>query len=187
MRQRAVIRHRAVTRHLRIRSARCLSIVVAAALLVVAGCSRKPESKTDAPLTFEKLPDTTGLSVGPDVLVDLVPYRMDNGALRVRGRLRLPDSTMVRIAIKQPGGNVAVAMAQVFVIGEQFDSPPMLGDRGPLPKARYVIELLSHFDADWQPASVVRELGNGATLRGPGITRARNGDAALFLTRETRL
>ncbi|MEQ1834733.1 MAG: hypothetical protein ABL977_16935 [Candidatus Eisenbacteria bacterium] len=163
------------------------SFLIAGALLALAGCSRRQESKTDAPLTFEKQPDTTGLSAGADVLVELVPYRMDNGAVRVRGRLRLPDSTMVRIAFKQPGGTVAVAMAQVFVIGGQFDTPPLLGDRGPLPKADYRIELLSHFDADWQPASVVRELGNGAALRGPGITRARNGDAALFLTRETHL
>lgn len=160
-------------------------VTCAVGMSTLAGCSR--EKPADAPLSFETPPDTSGLTSGADLLEQFEPYRMDNGALRVRGRLRLPDSTMVRIAVKKPGGTVAVAMAQVFVIGGQFDSPPMLGEHGPLPRARYRVELLSHFDADWQPASVVRAIGNGTALRGPGITRARNGDAALFLTRESSL
>lgn len=162
-----------------------LLIACTAGVVALAGCSRKTQD--EPPLTFEKLPDTTGLSAGADILEQFEPYRMSNGALRVRGHLRLPDSTKVQIAIKQPRGAVSLAMAHVVVLGGQFDSPPMIGERGPLPTARYRIELLVHFDADWQPARVLRELEGGAPLRGPGITRARNGDTALFLTRESHL
>jgi hypothetical protein len=93
----------------------------------------------------------------------------------------------LQIAIKQPGGRVSVAMAQVFVEGERFDTPPLLGDNGPLPRGQYRLELLGHFDRDWQRADVLRAMGGGLDLRGPGITRARDGSAALFLTREARL
>lgn len=156
-----------------------------AGLCALTGCSR--EKQAEPPLTFEKLPDTTGLSAGEAVLEQFEPYRMSNGAVRVRGRLRLPDSTQVQIAIKKPGGTVSVAMAHVWVIGRQFDTPPLLGDHGPLPRSDYRFELLVHFNADWQPASVLRETSSGQGLRGPGMTRARNGDAALFLTRESHL
>jgi hypothetical protein len=112
---------------------------------------------------------------------------MSNGAVRVTGRARLPDSTKLQIAIRLPGGTTSVAMAHVVVIDGQFDTPPLLGDTGPLPAGDYRFEVLAHFDSDWQPARVLRETGNGRGLRGPGITRARNGDAALFLTREGHL
>jgi hypothetical protein len=166
-------------------AAAVLLITCAASVCLLAGCSR--EKQAEPPLSFEKLPDTTGLSAGAAVLEQFEPYRMDNGAVRVRGRMRLPDSTKVQIAIKQPRGTVSVAMAHVRVLGGQFDSPPLLGDHGPLPKGDYRFEVLVHFDADWQPTRVLRELGGGHALRGPGITRARNGDAALFITREGQL
>ncbi len=156
-----------------------------AGLGALASCSR--EQQAEPPLTFEKLPDTTGLSAGAAILEQFKPYRMDNGAVRVRGQLRLPDSTKVQIAIKKPGGTVSVAMAHVLVIGQQFDTPPLLGEHGPLPRGTYRFEVLVHFDADWQPARVLREARSGQGLRGPGITRAQNGDAALFLTRESHL
>jgi len=95
--------------------------------------------------------------------------------------------TKLQVAIKEPGGRVSVAMAQVFVQGERFDTPPLIGDRGPLPKGAYRVELLGHFDHDWQSDQVMRAMDGGMNLRGPGITRARDGSAALFLTREARL
>jgi hypothetical protein len=159
-----------------------LALCVAA--LSLASCGRE---KPASDLSFEKLPDTTGLSRGAAVLERFEPYRMSNGAVRVTGRARLPDGTKLQIAIKQPDGAVSVAMAHVYVHGSQFDSPPLLGERGPLPKGRYRFEVLSHFNADWQPAEVMRVLDGGQSLRGPGITRARNGDAALFLVRESAL
>jgi len=159
-------------------------VLCATAALTLAGCSRE---KSEPPLTFERLPDTTGLSVGAAIVKRFEPYRMANGAVRVTGDARLPDSTLLQIAIRAPGGGASVAMSQVVVVGGRFDTPPLLGDHGPLPAGDYRFELLAHFDADWQPARVLRETGNGLGLRGPGITRARNGEAALFLTRTGHL
>lgn len=161
-----------------------LALLFAALLLPASGCGReKPSSE----LSFESLPDTTGLVQGDDILTQLEPYRMTNGAVRVKGRARLPDGTKLQVAIKEPGGRVSVAMTHVLVQDMQFDSPPLLGDRGPLPKGRYRFEVLAHFTADWQTAEVLRATGDGMRLRGPGMTRARDGRAALFLTREASL
>ena len=165
---------------------RVLAFALSAGLLVgLAGCGGGHEKAQE--LSFEQLPDTTGLTRGAPILESLEASRMTSGAVRVTGRVRLPDGTKLQIAIKQPGGRVSVAMAQVFVQGERFDTPPLLGDRGPLPRGEYRLELLGHFDHDWQSADVLRAMGGGLTLRGPGITRARDGSAALFLTREARL
>lgn len=163
---------------------RSLLPVFAICVLSLSGCSRE---KAQQPLTFEHLPDTSGLSQGAAILKSFALYRMSNGAVRVSGEARLPDSTKLQIAIRAAGGSVSLAMAQVVVLGGRFESPPLLGDLGPLPVGDYRFEVLAHFDADWQPARVLRELAGGDSLRGPGITRARNGDAALFLARETRL
>ena len=158
--------------------------LLAAASGALVGCSREKPAET---LSFETLSDTTTLSQGADILESFEVYRMKNGAVRVHGRMRLPDSTKVQVAFKQPGGGASLAMAHVWVIGGEFDSPPLLGEGGPLPRARYQYEVLVHFNPDWQPTRVLRELDHGQGLRGPGITRARNGDAALFLTREGSL
>jgi len=160
-------------------------MLVAAAALALAGCSRG-EKKPEA-LTFEKLPDTTGLSRGEPILGSFETSRMSNGAVRVSGHVRLPDGTRLQIAIKEPGGRVSVAMAQVYVQGARFDSPPLIGERGPLPRGEYRFEVLGHFDASWQTTEVLRAMNGGSDLRGPGITRARDGSAALFLTRGARL
>jgi hypothetical protein len=155
-----------------------------AALCALAGCGRtKPQEE----LSFEKLPDTTGLSDGAAILESFEPYRMANGAMRVTGRVRLPDGTKLQIAVKQPGGKVSVAMAHVFVRERQFDSPPLVGDRGALPNGDYRFELLAHFTPDWQTAEVLRATGDGRNLRGPGITRARDGAAAFFLIQKGHL
>jgi hypothetical protein len=78
-------------------------------------------------------------------------------------------------------------MAQVYVQGARFDSPPLIGERGPLPRGEYRFEVLGHFDPSWQTTEVLRAMNGGSDLRGPGITRARDGSAALFLTRGARL
>ena len=160
--------------------------ILAGLVAGLAGCGGGHE-KPAQELSFEQLPDTTGLTRGAPILESLEASRMTSGAVRVTGRVRLPDGTKLQVAIKQPGGRVSVAMAQVFVEGERFDTPPLLGDNGPLPRGEYHLELLCHFDRDWQRADVLRAMGGGLGLRGPGITRARDGSAALFLTREARL
>jgi hypothetical protein len=162
------------------------ALALACALLpVLAGCGGG--EKPAPPLSFERLPDTTGLSRGAAILESLEASRMSSGAVRVSGRVRLPDGTKLQVAIKQHGGRVSLAMAQVYVQGERFDTPPLLGENGPLPRGEYHVELLGHFDHDWQSADVLRAMGQGLDLRGPGITRARDGSAALLLTREARL
>jgi len=165
----------------RARWARVLSCLMLSALV---SCSRE---KSSGELSFESLPDTTGLSEGAAVVQEFEPYRMANGAVRVKGRVRVPDGTLLQIAIKQPGGTAAVAMAQVRVQGQWFDTPPLLGESGPLPKGEYRFELLSHFTPTWQGAEGEGALRAGPSLRGPGITRARDGAAALFLVKEGRL
>ena len=153
-------------------------------LFALASCGRdKPAEE----LSFESLADTTGLSEGSPVVQEFEPYRMANGAVRVKGRVRVPDGTLLQVAIKQPGGGVSVAMAQVRVQGQWFDTPPLLGEHGPLPKGEYRFELLSHFTPAWQGAEGEGALRAGPSLRGPGITRARDGAAALFLVKEGRL
>ena len=152
----------------------------------LAGCGGGHE-KPAQELSFEQLPDTTGLTRGALVLESLEASRLTSGAVRVTGRVRLPDGTKLQIAIKQPGGRVSVAMAEVVVQGERFDTPPLLGENGPLPRGKYQLELLGHFDHDWQTGDVLRAMGGGANLRGPGITRARDGSAALYITQEAHL
>jgi hypothetical protein len=159
-------------------------LVALLVLPLVVGCDRK---RPEPELSFESSSDTTGLSRGADVMASFEPYRMSNGALRARGRMRLPDSTKVEIAVMRPGGRTSVAMSHAFVLGGTFDSPPMLGDTGPLPHGAYHYEVRVHFNDDWQTPRVLRETDRGLALRGPGMTRARNGEAVLFLTREGTL
>ena len=163
---------------------RFLLPVFAMVALAFAGCSRE---KPQQPLSFEHLPDTTGLSSGAAILQRFESSRLANGAVRVTGDVRLPDSTKLQIAIRAPDGGVSLAMAQVIVLGGSFDTPPLLGEHGPLPAGDYRFELLAHFNADWQPARVLSATANGHGLRGPGITRGRNGDLALLLTRDGHL
>lgn len=149
-----------------------------------AGCGRTKD--TEAKLTFEQLADTAGLSQGRPILTGLETFRIDGGALRVRGSADLPEGTRLQIAIRRPNERSTVAMAHVEVHGRQFESPPLVGEFGPLPKERYRFEVTARFTPDWQPSTVLRATGDGKTLRGPGITRDRNGDAMFFLSKETQ-
>jgi hypothetical protein len=76
---------------------------------------------------------------------------------------------------------------QVLLANHRFDSPPILGERGPLPVDDYRFEVLAHFDSLWQSPDVMRATRNGLALRGPGVTRDRLGRAAFWLEREGRL
>lgn len=148
----------------------------------IAGCGRKPAG--DSTLTFESLPDSAALVSGAPLLESFEAERMANGALRVHGVMNVPDGTRIQVAIKRPGERTSVSMAQMEVSHRRFDSPPLIGERGPLPRARYRFEVLAHFGEGAQPASVLRATADGKALRGPGITRTRQGDAAFFLARE---
>lgn len=161
-------------------------IVGATVLLVLlAGCGGEPRRSSE--LSFERLGDTTGLSRGAPLLAGFEPYRMDNGALRVRGKLAFPDGTRLQVAVKRPGENVTVQMVQVNVEDGQFDSPPMLGERGPLPKERYTFELTALFTPEWQSPQVLRATDDGRALKGPGIGRTKQGVASFRLIEERTL
>ena len=162
------------------------TIALTLAALSLAGCGRaKPADETT--LTFERLEDTTAISRGRPVLASLEPFRMKNGVLRVRGTMEVPDGTRIQLSIYPSGTDQLVGRVQMAVEGRRFESPPMLGERGPLPEGKYRIELLSHFNTMWQPPEVMRATHDGMDLRGPGVTRTRLGDAAFFLTAERRL
>jgi hypothetical protein len=162
----------------------CFVLLCACLAAIAAGCGG--EKKQPAPLTFEVLPDTAGLSRGAPIVDSLTAERMDGGALRVYGRVNLPDGTRLQVAIRPAGGGSSLAMTQVIASGGRFESPPLVGDMGPLPPARYRFEILAHFTPDWQAADVLRSTDEGRTLRGPGITRSRQGNTAFYLVEELK-
>lgn len=155
----------------------------------VAGCgergAREPQERK--PLVFEEIPDTSGLSKGDPLLTRIEPYRMENGALRVQGRLDFPDGTRIQVTIHDTSRNQMVGRYQMTVRHRRFDSPPIIGERGPLPAGLYRIEYLAHFNEVWQPREVLERTDHGRTLRGPGVTMTRQGPAAFYLVEERRL
>ncbi len=161
-------------------------IVIALVILALPGCGRRHEagSRAGGGLTFEQLADTAGLSAGEPIVESFEAYRMDNGALRVKGRARLPDGARLHVAVRRAGGRSALAMVQVTLEDGTFDSPPMIGERGPLPKGRYAFEISAQFIPEWQPPEVLRATDDGRALRGPGMTRTRQGGAMLWLVEE---
>lgn len=165
---------------------RCFVLSGAALLLALAagGCGGEP--KRSQPLTFESLPDTAGLTRGRPILETLQVDRLDGGALRVSGQAELPDGTRLQVAIKKPDGRSSLAMTHMLVRDRRFESPPLLGDMGPLPPGRYRFEVLAHFTPDWQTAEVLRATDQGRTLRGPGVTRTGQGGAAFYLVEEMK-
>ena len=162
----------------------CFVLLISCLAFAASGCGEKKHEQGQ--LTFEQLPDTAGLVKGEPILEGFTVERMDGGALRVSGKVDLPDGTRLQVAIKQPGGRTSLAMTQMLVHDRQFESPLIMGDMGPLPPAQYRFEILAHFTPDWQTAAVLRATDDGRTLRGPGITRSRGGDAAFFLVEELK-
>jgi hypothetical protein len=153
-------------------------------LALLAGCGKGGGGTGQDELTFQRLGDTTGLGAGAPIVQSFEAYRMDSGALRLKGRARLPDSTRLRVAIRHPGGAATLALVQVVLQDGAFDSPPIIGGRSPLPQDRYVFEISAQFTPDWQPAAVLRATDAGRSLRGPGMTRTQIGGAMLYLVEE---
>ncbi len=153
-----------------------IPLLACLALAVLAGCGdHGKRSAADSALTFEQIADTSGLSRGVPVVETFDAYRMPGGSLRVKARLRLPEGTRVQVAVRRAGELTTVAMAQVLVEDGQIESPPMMTESGPLPMARYSFELSALFTPAWQSPAVLRGTNDGKSLRGPGITRTRNG------------
>jgi hypothetical protein len=164
------------------RRAQVLALTLVLAL-AAAGCGR--DAGQDEPLTFEELRDTTGLTRGRPLLRAFEPYRMPNGVLRVRGTADLPEGTRLQISVQR--GDAVLYRVHVHVRNHRFDSPPIIGERGPLPEDDYRFEVLAHFNDAWQTPEVLRATDDGRALRGPGITRGTHGEAAFLLIEEKRL
>jgi len=154
-----------------------LSLLACFALTALCGCGGGDKPSSSA-LTFERLSDTTGLSHGAAVLLDFDAYRMPGGSLRVKAHLRLPEGTRVRVALRPAGNDAVVAMADVPVLDGLIETPPLMAETGPLPVARYRFELTAQFAPAMQPPQVMRDTDDGKSLRGPGVTRGRHGEAA---------
>lgn len=151
---------------------------------LAAGCGG--EKKQSQPITFETLPDTAGLSRGLPIVDSLRVERMDGGALRVFGRVNLPEGTRLQVAVRPQGGGSSLAMTHALVSEGRFETAPLTGDMGPLPPGTYRFELVTYFTPEWQTAGVLRATDEGRALRGPGITRTKQGEAAFRLVEELR-
>lgn len=154
--------------------------------LALAGCGEK-RAREPEPLTFEERLDTTGLTHGAPLLTAVEPYRMPNGAIRVRGTLDFPDGARLQISIRRRATAEMVGRMHVYVNDGHFDSPPLLGPAGPLPRDDYRFEFLTYFTDVWQTPEVMRRTRDGARLRGPGVTRDRMGQPSFYLVREMTL
>lgn len=163
---------------------RCFAALVVAAMLT--GCSGRHEPE-DQPLTFEERRDTTGLSAGAPLLTRVEPYREPNDALRVRGRLNLPNGTRVELSIYRGDNPEMVYRLHVIVRNGRFESPPVLPGGKPLSPGRYRFEYFTLFNPAWQTPEVLRATSDGRALRGPGVTRDQAGGAAFFLVEERTL
>lgn len=161
-------------------------IMIVALGLWAVGCGRQ-SSRDTTPLAFEEVGDTSRLSKGEPLLNRIEPYRMPNGALRIRGVLEFPDETRLQVTLVDKANQEMVGRWQMIVRNHRFDSPPILGPEGPLPKGVYRIEYLAHFNEAWQPSSVLLATDRGRRLRGPGVTQSRQGPGAFFLVEERRL
>lgn len=161
-------------------------LVVLVAIATIAGCEKSREQSTPE-LEFEREEDTTGLSKGPPVINGIEPYRAPNGMLRVRGRVSLPDGVRIQISLYRRDTNEMLSRVQVIVDHHRFESPPIMGAKGPLPKGAYRFEYLALFNEAWQTPEVMRATAGGRDLRGPGITRDRAGGAAFYLVEDRTL
>src|SRR5689334_7538334 len=93
------------------------------ALLAIAlvGCERR--SRHESSLTFDTLPDST-VARGAPILTTFEPYRMANGAVRVRGAVDLPDGTRLQVSLYHKATHEMAGRFQVIVANHRFDSPP---------------------------------------------------------------
>ncbi|HTM57811.1 MAG TPA: hypothetical protein VL123_05290 [Candidatus Udaeobacter sp.] len=161
--------------------------VLAVAWAAVAGCGRGEKSQRTTELSFETLSDTTAVVRGAPLLTRFEPYRLPNGLVRVRGEIDFPNGTRLQVSIYRKQDHVMVARMQMPVDERRFESPPILGEHGPLPAGDYVFELLTFFNETWQPADVLVHSDHGLALHGPGMKRDRAGGAVFLMTREGRL
>lgn len=155
-----------------------LALCVAAVLMATSCGRRETQPEPSESLTFEQLDDTTGLNRGQPIVRTFEPYRMENGAIRVRGKLDFPDGTMLQISVYQAGQTTLLTRVQFEVQDGRFDTPPIIGERGPLPRGDYRFLMHTYFDSAWQPPAVMEETRSGRNLRGPGMTRGANGETA---------
>jgi hypothetical protein len=163
-------------------------VLLAACAVLIGGCARREtETEREEPLTIEQMRDTTGLSKGGPLIRSFQPYRMDNGVIRVRGKLRFPDGTVGQLSIFPAGRSDMITRVQFVVQDERFDTPPIIGERGPLPRGRYHFALVSYFDTAMQPPEVMEETNDGRDLRGPGMTRGIHGVAAFTYAEDHEL
>ena len=165
-----------------------LALWVAPALLcVLAGCSSRQKNDETSELHFDMQADTVHLSEGPRVLEGVEATRERGGALRMRGHLAFPDGARIEISVYRHDEDELLGRVQVLTESQRFESPPIMGSNGPLPRGAYRIEYRALFNAAWQSPDVMRRTDDGRTLRGPGITRDRIGGAAFYLIEERTL
>jgi len=162
-----------------------VALATATLLLGAAGCGRRPE-RADS-LRFEDLSDTSGLTRGKPILTSFEPYRLNGGAMRLRGTADLPDGTRLQVSIVRRATEETVLIVQATVEKRGFETAPLMGPRGPLPEDLYRFEVLAYFNPAWQPERVLRATREGRSLRGPGVIRGRNGQPAFYLREERRL
>ena len=151
--------------------------------LAFAGCGQRHEQAADD-LRLERLDDTTGLSLGKSLIQRIEPLRTANGTLRVKGDVDFPDGVRIQISLYPKGSKRLLNRLQVVVERHHFESPPILGEAGPLPPGPYRFEYLALFNDAWQTPEVMRRIEGGRRLRGPGVTRDHAGGAAFYLTEE---
>ena len=93
----------------------------------------------------------------------------------------------IQISLYRHGTKDLISRVQVRVADHRFETPPIVGEHGPLPRGNYRFEYLALFNDAWQTADVMRATHDGRNLRGPGITRDRVGGAAFYLVEERTL
>jgi len=162
------------------------SIFVIAVLVTLAGCGGE-EARESEPLGFTELTDTTEIARGAPLMDRFECYRMDGGAIGVRGAIELPDDTRLQVSVYHGNGGQAAGRVHVKVRNHGFETPPILGAMGPLPVDKYRIEVLTFFNDAWQTPEVLNATRDGRALRGPGVTRDGSGGAAYRLVMERRL
>jgi hypothetical protein len=165
---------------------RPLSAAIAA--MMIAGCGSQ-QRRDEPTLRFRRLDplrDTTGISRGAPLLQTFDVQRDGAGALRAEGRLDLPEDTRLELIVYRPGGAQVLGRTQFTLHDGHFESPPVLGAGGPLPVGVYHFQLRGRFDPDVQSPQVMRAVGNGHRLRGPGIIQIGSGMVAFVHDLEAR-